>query len=296
MIFYRVTLRSVPDIIFACRVDIENYRNRFPFVANLLELSVCEEGEIFFQHDNGEREIVYPGMLMPIFKDMVCTSGMVKPGRQKHITVGVVAEYELERYDTETAEEEKIRQGMETGHTFLIPYRWDLWEKHETVIRLLERIAQNAFERQGGKQILAISDWYRLCGELSEMVLKKLDKTQQILSPYGIRYAEQARAYMHENYQKSLSVAQIAEYLGISCGYLHDVFRKSFRCGIMEYLNGYRVQMAMQYIRSRGMTLKAAAELVGIGDEAYMSRLFRKKTGMSYREFLTANGMGKGKG
>jgi len=293
MIFYRITLRTPPEFVFACRVDIDNYKNRFPYREDLLELSVCEAGEMIYRYDSGETEIVYPGMMVPITKDLVCTTGMTKPGRQKHITVGAVAEYDLMRYDTNTADAEAIRRDMDAGHTFLIPYHWDLGERYDGVVRLLEKIVQNAFARQGGKRLCAVADWYRLCAELSEMVLEKLDDTQQKISPYGIRYAEQAQAYIHENYREPLKVSQIAEKLGISCGYLHAVFRNVFRCGVTEYINGYRVQLAVQFIRGRGISLKEAAALVGVEDTAYMSRIFRKVTGMSYREFLVESGLKK---
>ena len=44
--------------------------------------------------------------------------------------------------------------------------------------------------------------------------------------------------------------------------------------------------VAIDLVDNRGLSLKDAAYNVGIEDPAYMSRLFKKVTGLSFREYF----------
>lgn len=286
MIFYEIKLLTPPKFVFACQVDLENYNNKFPNIENLLEFAVCEQGDILYEYKNGEKEIVCPGMFIPITKDLHCHTSMASPGRQKHTTVGIVADYQLKKHDTETFDREALRKRMESANIMLIPYHWQLGDSYETVYQLLKKIIPNAVSQQSQKQLFALSDWYRLSAYLTEFVIKKLDNTKILQPPSALRYAEQVQEYIHVHYQEPLSVSEIAKYIGISAGYLHTVFKSVTGYGVLEYINQYRVWLAMQYIKSRNLSLKKVAALVGIEDVAYMSRLFKKTTGVSYREFV----------
>jgi len=57
--------------------------------------------------------------------------------------------------------------------------------------------------------------------------------------------------------------------------------------GITEYANRHRVGVAVSLMETRGLSLKEAAYNVGIEDPAYMSRLFKKVTGASYRDYAS---------
>lgn len=60
--------------------------------------------------------------------------------------------------------------------------------------------------------------------------------------------------------------------------------------GIIAFTNDYRMKIAQQLIEHSGLSLQEAALQVGISDPSYMSRLFKKTTGISYREFCQNQG------
>ena len=55
--------------------------------------------------------------------------------------------------------------------------------------------------------------------------------------------------------------------------------------GVTEYINYHKIQLAKQYIQGRGLSLREISFQLGFDDPAYMSRLFKKTEGISYREY-----------
>ena len=92
-----------------------------------------------------------------------------------------------------------------------------------------------------------------------------------------------------ENKSKSLSVEEIANHIGISGGYLHKIFKEITGLTIIEYINLYKINLVKQYVKSSKISLKEAAYQVGIEDPSYLSRLFKKTAGLSFREYCNKN-------
>lgn len=81
-----------------------------------------------------------------------------------------------------------------------------------------------------------------------------------------------------------------ASALGLSAGYLHTIFKNVNGISIVEFINQYRINLAKQYILNQNMPLNEISAQVGISDPAYMSRLFKKIVGISYRQFCKKKG------
>ena len=153
----------------------------------------------------------------------------------------------------------------------------------------LKKICVSAHSDSPGSQLQALAEWYRLTGSLTELVFAELSETHLGISPAEFTYADKAARYIADNYTKKLTVTDVAEYLGISRGYLHSIFKKAKGMGVIEYLNKHRISSAIQLILEKGMTLNEAAVNTGIDDPAYMSRLFKKTTGITYRDYISQN-------
>ena len=54
---------------------------------------------------------------------------------------------------------------------------------------------------------------------------------------------------------------------------------------LTDYINRYRIEKACSLLRTTHCSLQEMAIRVGVSDPAYLSRLFRKITGMTYSEF-----------
>ena len=290
MRFYEIEMLSVPQIEFACSVEYDKYGKHFYNSSDFLEICVCEAGRIVFGHSDGKEDISEPRMLSLIVSDMCCETSAYQNERQKHTTVGVKMQYRAVRYaSAKECDLEALRLRMEMGRTVLLPYFEMLGDAFEEILHSIKKIAALYFSNSPCDKSRAIAQWYSLCAKLTEFVYARLSEENSVLPPSERMYVARAERYVLEHYTSRLSVGEIAAQLGISEGYLHRVFKRVKGIGILEYINRHRVSVALELMRIKGLTLAEAAANVGVEDPSYMSRLFKKVTGMSCRDYLSKN-------
>ena len=286
MYFYEICLCGIPEIVFAYNVTTEHYRNHFPNrYADLLEVSLVEDGTIFYDHDDGTHAETPPGTIAPILKDLHCRTYAAPGVVQKHVTVGALVSYSLKKRAVEEITDPiSYGDAIQKSRTILIPYQWDAGEHYEEIRDQLRRIItlQTA---QPPQALEALGEWFRLAALLTEIVLEHLGKRNGSAHSLSSSYLREAKHYIAAHYTEKLTVADVARHLGISAGHLHGIFQKQLGSGVIHYLNRYRVNIVKQILLGRDISLKEAAHLVGVEDPAYMSRLFKQITGISFRQY-----------
>jgi two-component system response regulator YesN len=91
--------------------------------------------------------------------------------------------------------------------------------------------------------------------------------------------------YLAANYARKLTLSELAEQLHYSDRYLNQKFQKVLGTTVIEYLNRYRIQKALQMLQ-KGVALSEVGWDCGIGDYKYFSHVFRKYLGCSPKEYL----------
>ena len=228
-----------------------------------------------------------PRMVAPVTSDLWCDTQAYKGERQRHTTVGVTMQYRAVRYSAASeCDVDALRERLRGGRTILIPYHVDLGDAFEEILYHIREIAVYHFSETPSGKVHALARWYDLCARLTDFVYVRLIDSQKVLPPSERAYVARAEQYIADRYATHLTIKEIASYLGISEGYLHRIFGRVKGMGILEYINRRRVSIALELIRAKQLTLAEAAYNVGIEDPAYMSRLFKKVTGMTYREYV----------
>jgi AraC-like DNA-binding protein len=286
MIFYEIELLSIPKIIHACSVDTDRYKNHFNHEKDFLEIALLERGNIIFEHFDGRKETTCPGMVLPVFSDMACNTYFFGTEGQRHTTVGVTASYNLRRHNTEDGiDVEYFREKTKNPNTVLIPYHEMLDVIFEDVVNVIRKISSQNLAHDARGKFSALGQWFILAGMMTDFVMKKID-VDPAISPSEHLYISKACRYIDRFYAQKITVSEIAEHLNISEGYLHRMFRQVKNTGVLEYINKRRVSVAIDLINNHHLSLKEAAYNVGISEPAYMSRLFKKVTGVSYLEYF----------
>lgn len=94
--------------------------------------------------------------------------------------------------------------------------------------------------------------------------------------------------WLQLNYDTTLSVAELAEKFGYHPSYLTALFKSSTGQTITEYRNRQRIRVSENLLTATPkLSLSAISEQVGISDEKYFMRLFRRFKGITpsaYRE------------
>ena len=102
-----------------------------------------------------------------------------------------------------------------------------------------------------------------------------------------LRYFNIATNYIMENIEDKLSIEEIAAHTGISSGYLSRMFKEISGRSIVEYINYTKIEKVKELIATKNKSLREAGEDVGINDQNYLSRMFKKYTKLTVREFKT---------
>ena len=91
--------------------------------------------------------------------------------------------------------------------------------------------------------------------------------------------------YIQKHYGEDISLSKIAEAVGLSCNYLSKQFKEQMHIGFSNYIIEYRLEKAKLFLASDNQSVKMVASRCGFQDEAYFSRVFKKYTGMTPKEY-----------
>jgi two-component system, response regulator YesN len=98
-------------------------------------------------------------------------------------------------------------------------------------------------------------------------------------------YTKKAIEFIYKNYHKTISLADAAEYVGVSNQYLSTVFKEDCNLGFIDYLNHMRVERSKTLITSSGSKLKEIIGMVGFNNYNYFFKVFKEITGMTPAEY-----------
>lgn len=287
MRFLEIELQALPRIAFAYSVEISKYSHKFRNIPGFLEICMHETGMGECRYADGSVQNESPGTLNSItyLDDVECASA--GNGTNRHTTVGVNMAYTATEYGSEAeCDVEALKARMKEKHIILIPRFEILDDIRDKIVSIIKSIGILFYSDDPAEKTMALSKWFSLASLLSDYVLKRLDNTASPLPPSEHMYAAKAAKFISENYQRHLTVKEISDYVELSAGHLQRIFHRVKGVSVVEYINAHRVKAVAELMITQNISLKDAALNVGISDPAYMSRLFKKVTGLSCREYM----------
>ena len=94
-------------------------------------------------------------------------------------------------------------------------------------------------------------------------------------------YFEQAISFIDKNFMHDITMAQLANSLDISYGYLSSIFKQENDAGFVKLLRNRRVTEAKKLLKDTNMKIYEISNAVGFSNERYFSAIFKKETGMT---------------
>lgn len=92
-------------------------------------------------------------------------------------------------------------------------------------------------------------------------------------------------AYVEENYHQKITLKDIARMFEISESYLSRSFKSETGKNLIYYVNEMKMKKARELLCNPKIIIKEAATAVGIDDQFYFNKLFKKFYGISPSEF-----------
>lgn len=157
-------------------------------------------------------------------------------------------------------------------------------EHIEIMIKSKQLRKEYPFEvlRQGIQETEGI-EYLRL--ELDKIFKTIMDWVKQGGMSRYQRKVDQMIQYIEEHLDQKITLAKVAEAVALSEIHAGRIFKKETGQGVIEYVNTRKMHLAVEYMKNKKLKIKEIAERVGIEDQFYFHRVFKKTYGISPREY-----------
>jgi len=122
--------------------------------------------------------------------------------------------------------------------------------------------------------------------ELTEQTTNQL-QAQQDKSEADLKL-EKMKEWIRINSNKTITVTMLAEKFNYNKDYLSRLFKQKSGINLLEYINLMKISKAKELLSSTSLPLKIITDQVGIEDEKYFMRLFKKYEKLTPTEFRKA--------
>ena len=100
-----------------------------------------------------------------------------------------------------------------------------------------------------------------------------------------VTYVQKSIEYITANYSYSITIEDIANYVGLSRSHLFRSFESVLGQSPKEYLTEFRMKQACYLLEHSNLSITAIANSIGFDNSLYFSKTFRRLKGMAPKEY-----------
>lgn len=128
-----------------------------------------------------------------------------------------------------------------------------------------------------------IVEWMTLFRDGLCKVLKSKRKT------YKAHVITNVQKYINNHVSEKLSLNEVSGVFGLSPNYLSILFKKNCNLGFSEYIAKAKIKKAKSLLLGQDIRIYEVADQLGFESAFYFSKVFKKVTGVSPRDFIQKN-------
>ena len=140
---------------------------------------------------------------------------------------------------------------------------------------LMKEIYDTSLNSDASSKMKCISLLY----ELFSFLMKDAGST------YKSDIISDAQNLIEHNLSGQISVADLAEKLGINPSYLTRIFKQKHSKSPKDYILDHKIKRAKELLKNTDVSVTDIARSVGFDDPLYFSRLFKKRTTITPTEY-----------
>ena len=127
-----------------------------------------------------------------------------------------------------------------------------------------------------------------ICGnEFFKILLRLNNENKSNFSSKQIQsaYITRALQFIEYNFSRSITVDQVAEYVGLNRTYFSTLFKEKMGVAPHQYLIDYKVKKACEFFKNPNSTVSSVGASIGYEPQVF-SRLFKDKTGLTPMQYI----------
>ncbi len=129
--------------------------------------------------------------------------------------------------------------------------------------------------------------------DIQKLVYEMVKVYCQLVNKYSVKdyspTVQKVIVMIESNLASDLTLSELANTLNINASYLSTVFKKETGKTITGYVNEKRIELAQELLKTTNLQVQTIAQYCGIVDVHYFTRLFKKLTGVSPKQFREEN-------
>ncbi|MGG4483117.1 response regulator [Paenibacillus xylanilyticus] len=161
-----------------------------------------------------------------------------------------------------------------------------------TIYQFVQWVNTHVYDHNNEKTLLlSMTENLETCDTMPDMldqVLVYMDTLVDLISKRLQMSDEITRAieYVKRHYTENISLQMVADHVGLSPGYLSNLFRRELQITYIDYVNRYRIERAKELLAQSQLRSSDVPALVGFSPEyTYFSKVFKKITGLNPNEY-----------
>ncbi len=107
-------------------------------------------------------------------------------------------------------------------------------------------------------------------------------------------YIKEALTFIDGNYQRDISIDEIACASGLNRGYFSRIFKEFMGKTPQQFLINYRMNKAAELLKKSRISIAEVGSSVGYGNQLHFSRAFKSTFGISPRDYRSKYYVGDG--
>lgn len=157
------------------------------------------------------------------------------------------------------------------------------------IIGLLNRILKEKSSDQLGSDLLNYLMLMELFVLISRALKAEWENSIKNKSPKIKELMQSAIRFVHNNYEREISITDIAKYVFLSPSYFTRAFKEDTGVSPMQYLLNIRIKRACELLIETDMKVGDIAHSVGFSNQQRFNDMFKKQTKMTPMQYRNSS-------
>lgn len=146
----------------------------------------------------------------------------------------------------------------------------------DTILRLNNQFLKN---------LNLTTDIDSLCLQLQEIVVSFTESMFNYIPTKNYEQIKKAMEYIASNFSYQITLEDVAKHVNLNPSYFSTIFKQSSGSSFKEYLNMVRVEESKRLLSNTDYSIIDIAIAVGFEDQSYFSKVFKKYTGLTPKQY-----------